>query len=183
LLRNHGIEERPDRVLLITSLRILGYVFNPVSFFYCFDRSGRPLAVVAEVSNTFRETKPFVITGEAFADGRFESTRRKLFYISPFIELDVDLHLRLALPTERLGIVIDDVQDGRRILHASMIGKRVPLTAARLAWFALKYPLVTVKVMAAIYWQALRLWLKGVPFFRKDESTHLQQGQLGTEKR
>jgi DUF1365 family protein len=183
LLRSRGITERPGRVLLLTSLRILGYVFNPVSFFFCFDEEGRPLAAVAEVRNTFGETKPYVIGRDGLTDGRFESTQRKLFYISPFIPLDVDLRLRLAIPGERLGIVIDDLQDGQRIMHASMTGARLPLTTGRLAWFAVKYPLMTVKVIAAIHWQALRLWLKGVPFFRKQEHTELQQGRLGTEAR
>jgi DUF1365 family protein len=183
LLRSHGISERPGRVLLITSLRILGYVFNPVSFFFCFDEEGRPLAAVAEVKNTFGETKPYVIGRDRLAEGCFESTQRKLFYISPFIPLDVDLRLRLAIPGRRLGIVIDDLQEGERILHASMTGTRLPLTTTRLAWFAVKYPLMTLTVIAAIHWQALRLWLGGVPFFRKQEHAELQQGRLGTEIR
>ncbi len=168
LLRGRGIE--PKRILLITNLRILGYVFNPVSFYFCFDENDAPLAAVAEVNNTFGETKPYVLLPDTFSEGRFDSTQRKHFYISPFIPLDIDLRLRLAVPGRQLGIVIDDLREGERILEAAMTGTRVPLTATRLAWFAVKYPLMTVKVIAAIHWQALRLWLKGVPHFRKAEA-------------
>lgn len=176
LLRTHGVAQ-PHRIQLITNLRILGYVFNPVSFYFCFDETGAPLAVVAEVNNTFGETKPYVIDATELRGGRtFESIRPKEFYISPFVALDADLRLCLAVPDEHLGFVITDVQHGETILQAAMTGRRVPLTARRLAWFGIKYPLLTLQVIAAIHWQAIRLWLKGVPFHRKNEGMHLQKG-------
>lgn len=174
LLQRNGIEQ-PHRIQLLTNLRILGYVFNPASFYFCFDEAGRPLAAVVEVNNTFGETKPYVIGAAEMRGATFESVRRKEFYISPFVDLDVDLLIRLAVPDERLGLVIKDVQDGETILEAAVTGRRVPLTAWRLAWFGLKYPLLTVQVIASIHWQALRLWLKGVPFHRKSEGMHLQK--------
>lgn len=176
LLRAHGVTQ-PHRIQLITNLRILGYVFNPVSFYFCFDEAGVPLAVVAEVNNTFGETKPYVIDATELRRGRtFESSRPKEFYISPFVALDADLRLRIAVPDEHLGFVITDEQHGQTILEAAMTGRRVPLTAWRLAWFGIKYPLLTLQVIAAIHWQALRLWLKGVPLHRKSEGMHLQKG-------
>jgi DUF1365 family protein len=157
LLRSRGVGD-PSRVVLITNLRILGYVFNPVSFYFCFDDAGRPLAAVAEVSNTFGETKPYVIERNALLGGRFDSTQRKDFYISPFVSLDSDMRMRLSIPGERLGFVIDDYERGRHVLHTSMIGKRVALSASRLLGFAVKYPLLTLRVIAAIHWHALLLW-------------------------
>lgn len=176
LLRTRGIAQ-PHRIQLVTNLRILGYVFNPVSFYFCFDDAGAPLAAVAEVNNTFGETKPYVIDASELRGGRtFESSRAKEFYISPFVALDASLQLRLAVPDEHLGFVITDVERGRTILRAAMTGRLVPLTAWRLAWFAVKYPLLTLRVFAAIHWQALRLWLKRIPFHRKSEGMHLQKG-------
>ncbi|MGZ7039525.1 MAG: DUF1365 domain-containing protein [Thermoanaerobaculia bacterium] len=165
LLRERGIV--PSRVILITNLRILGYVFNPVSFYFCFDDAGAPLAAVAEVNNTFGETKPYFLERDSLSNGRFDSTQTKHFYISPFVAHDSDMRMRLAIPGERAGFVIDDFEKGRHVLHTSMIGKRVELTSARLFVFALKYPLLTLRVIAGIHWQALRLWFKRVPFYRK----------------
>lgn len=178
LLREHGIAQSPHRIQLITNLRILGYVFNPVSFYFCFDETGEPFAAVAEVGNTFGETKPYVIGAGGLQKGRFESLQRKDFYISPFIALDSELRLRLAVPGQRLGFVITDLEKDNIVLEASMTGSRVPLTAGRLAWFAVKYPLLTLRVIAAIHWQAFLLWLKNVPFHRK-KGIALHEGETG----
>jgi DUF1365 family protein len=174
LFRSRGIDA--SRIVLVTNLRILGYVFNPVSFYFCLDGHGRPLAAVAEVNNTFGETKPYLIEREALRNGRFDSTQRKHFYISPFVSLDSDMRMRLAVPGERLGFVIDDFEHGRHVLHTSMIGRRAALTAARLLGFAAKYPLLTLRIISAIHWHALRLWWKRVPFHRKADRADLQRG-------
>jgi hypothetical protein len=88
VLRAHGVAQRPHRIQLITSLRILGYVFNPVSFYFCYDGEGVPFAAVAEVNNTFGETKAYVLDAGHLREGRaFEMRQRKEFYISPFIEI------------------------------------------------------------------------------------------------
>lgn len=179
LLHTHGIAA-PARIQLITNLRILGYVFNPASFYFCFDETGAATAAVVEVNNTFGETKAYVIDAAELRAGRtFETVRRKEFYISPFVALDVHLRMRIAVPDARLGFVITDLRgDGETILQAAMSGKRVPLTARRLAWFGVKYPLLTLRVIAAIHWQALRLWLKGTPFHRKSDGEHVQTGVI-----
>ncbi|MEO8033650.1 MAG: DUF1365 family protein [Acidobacteriota bacterium] len=187
LLKTRGITQPIGRIQLVTNLRMLGYVFNPVSFYFCFDVNGRPLAAVAEVNNTFGETKAYVLDRSELrgtataATAVFESRQRKEFYISPFSDLDIDLRMRLAVPAERLGIVIDDMSGHDRILTAAMSGRRVPLTATRLAWFAVKYPLLTLRVIAAIHWHAIRLWLKGTPLRRKADDPHLQRGIIGKE--
>ncbi len=167
----HGVA----RTLLLTNLRIAGYVFNPVSFHFCFDATGTALAAVAEVRNTFGETKLYLVPIESSEDGEhFGAQHPKHFYISPFVPLDTTLRLRFALPGERLGIVIETLDGDACVVRATMTGRRRDLTPARLAWFAIKYPLLTVKVIAAIHWEALRLWLARVPFIRKHERPDLQ---------
>ena len=176
LLDQNGIPEPLGRVLLLTNLRILGYVFNPVSFFYCFDESDQPLAVVAEVNNTYGERKCYVLGSDSVdTEEKFSGRRKKHFYISPFISLDSDLHLRIGIPDEALSVQIDDYIGDELVLTAEMAGVQTRLSAARLGWLTMLYPLMTVKVIAAIHWEALRLWLKGIPFIRKREHPDLQK--------
>jgi uncharacterized protein len=184
-LAAHGIAAPADaRILLLTLPRVLGYQFNPVSFYFISTPDGTPLAAIAEVTNTFRETKPFVL-GPAtlrpepqvsgFSPQPLPSTPLfhlrvpKHFYVSPFSDVDVAFDFRLRPPTERLALQIDDYEGERRTLISTVTNLRAPLPLRdrTLAWFSLKYPLVTLRVIAAIHWQALRLWLKRVPFFAK----------------
>lgn len=180
-LRRHGIELPGGRVLLVTLPRVAGYIFNPVSFYFCFDATGSPTAAIAEVTNTFREVKPFLLGPETRRDdaggarepgGRpsraeFRSRQTKHFYVSPFSDVDVAFDFRLTTPDQRLQIQIDDYTGNERTLTSTLAGPRRELTDARLAWFACRYPLVTLRVVALIHWHALRLWLKRVPWFPK----------------
>lgn len=165
----YGADSGPGgRVLLITLPRVLGYRFNPVSFYFCTDRSGTPVGAIAEVTNTFHEVKPYFIPVAANSPaGVFRVRVPKHFYVSPFSPLDLEFDFTLHAPGDRLAVRIDDFATGRRVLHTTLSGRRAPLTDTRLAWFLLKYPLVTLAVIARIHWHALRLWLKRVPWFAK----------------
>lgn len=166
----HGADLGPEgRVLLITLPRILGYLFNPVSFYFCFDATGTPVGAIAEVTNTFREVKPYFVPAVAGPDGRIALRLRtpKHFYVSPFSGLALEFDFTLFAPGEKLAVRIDDHEQGKRILHTTLTGVRVPLSSPRLAWFLLKYPLMTARVITLIHWQALCLWLKRVPYFPK----------------
>jgi uncharacterized protein len=177
VLHDRGVSQRPHRVELVTSLRFLGYVFNPVSFYFCYDESDRPFAAVAEVNNTFGETKVYVLDVAQEGNSRTLMSRQpKEFYISPFVDLDVDLLIRLAVPSARLALSVTDMRGDAALLKATMTGRRAPLTPMRLGWFAIKYPFLTLKVFAAIHWEALRLWAKGIAFHRKSERPDLQRG-------
>jgi DUF1365 family protein len=170
-LAARGIDLDGGRVVLLTLPRVFGYLFNPVSFYFCFDRAGEPVAALAEVTNTFREMKPFVLGPDcrapAAAGAGFTMRTPKHFYVSPFTDMDVAFDFTLRVPADRLAIQIDDYTAGARTLTSALTGTRRPLTDRALAWFTLKYPLITLRVIALIHWHALRLYLKRVPWFRK----------------
>jgi len=148
--------EGPVRVL--TNLRCYGHCFNPVSFYYCFDPTGESVeAVVAEVTNT-----PW---GErhAYVSLELASRHAKELHVSPFLELDYEYELRLSSPGERLEVLIGADRGGRREFEATLALARRPLTGRALSTMLLARPPMSMKVSAAIYLQALRLKLKGIP--------------------
>ena len=174
----HGGDFGPDgRVLLVTLPRVLGFQFNPVSFYFCFDSAGRPVGAIAEVTNTFREVKLYFVPPAPGRQGAgvFRLHTPKHFYVSPFFGLDLKFEIVLHAPGAKLAVRIDDLDGGRRVLHSTLTGRKAPLTDARLAWFLLKYPLVTLKIVALIHWQAFRLWLKRVPYFPKSAGAATQR--------
>ncbi len=174
----HGADFGPSgRVLLVTLPRVLGYLFNPASFYYCLDENGTGVCAIAEVTNTFNEVKPYFIpvTKSETGSPLFRWRGPKDFYVSPFSCLSLDFDFLLHSPCQTLAVRIDDYDHGNRVLHTALTGNRVEISTARLAWFTFKYPLVTLAVITRIHWQALVLWLKRVPYFAKAADAHRQR--------
>jgi DUF1365 family protein len=170
----------PSKVMLLTNLRILGYVFNPVSFYYCFDEENNVKCVVAEVSNTFGEMKMYLVNDQK--EGRFENFLQKHFYISPFSRLNDYLSLSIGLPAENLKIFINNLEGEELKVKTMLSGEKQSLTNKRLLIYFLRFPFVTLQIIFLIHWQALKLWMKGVKFYRKSENKHMQTGLYYSKK-
>lgn len=175
-LEDNGISLGNGRVMLVTHLRTLGYIFNPVSFYYCYKENDDPLCVVVEICNTFREMKLFLLTEAHLKNDKFSLNTVKHFYVSPFMPLDTYFDFRLHLPTDKLNIKIDDHKEDRKFFISTLTGKKKILNNTRLLVYFLNFPLITFQVIFLIHWQAFKLWMKRIPFYRKAENMHLQKG-------
>jgi hypothetical protein len=162
LFRAHGESLPEGQVLLLTHARIFGYVFNPVSFFYCFDRGEDLRFVVAEVNNTFGDTHPYLLS----ADGSDHWKTKKLLHVSPFFDMTGSYEWRLPPPGEALVARCDLYHGGSLSLAARLSMEREPLSDRTLALNLLRLPFMTLRVMFGIHWQALKLWFKGARFHK-----------------
>jgi DUF1365 family protein len=157
--------EGPIRML--THLRYFGHVFNPVSFYYCFDRNDQFVeTIVAEVNNTPWGERHCYVLPQSMNRGSGSHARYhpdKVFHVSPFMEMDVDYDWRFNQPGERLTVHMENARQGEKVFDATLNLARREISAGSLARVLVLFPMVTVKVVAGIYWQALRLWLKSVP--------------------
>jgi DUF1365 family protein len=158
-LHEAGIDLSGGRVTLLCMPRTLGYSFNPLSVFFCHRGDGALVAMVYQVHNTFGERHSYIIAVDGSGHAIHQQCR-KLFYVSPFMEMDMRYHFHIVGPDERIVVDITASSAQGRVLHALLTGTREPLTDRNLARIFLKMPAITFKVMAAIHWQALKLWAK-----------------------
>jgi DUF1365 family protein len=164
--RCQGIEVPDGPVFLLTHLRYFGYCFNPVSFFYCFDRAQQLQVVVAEVSNTFGGAHNYWLRPES-ASRTFRAAATKSLYVSPFMPADLEYAFAFTPPAARLVAHMKTVKAGSVSFDATLSLDRRPWSAAEIRRMLVRYPVMTANVMASIHWQALRLWWKGVPAVRR----------------
>lgn len=165
-------------VRMLAFPRVLGYIFNPVTFYFAYTEEGQVVAAMAQVTNTYHEQKLYVVKEER-AGGGFRLVTPKQFYVSPFSQLDLKFDFQLQVPNEGLRIGVDDLDmSGEKVLVSLLTGKRRPLSDGHLLACAVTYPLLTLRVIFLIHWHAFRLWLKRLPVHRKAANPHLQTDVL-----
>lgn len=167
-LRAEGIDPDGWSVTLVTNLRVLGYVFNPASFYLCRDSAGMLQVVVVEVHNTHGERHLYTLRPRGAAGG-FVARMSKEFYVSPFIDMRGGYTVRVRDEASRLRITINHEEPEGLTLHASLDLVRRPLTDRTLLRMFFRQPLVTHRTTGLIHWHALRLWLRGATFHRHRE--------------
>ncbi len=171
-------------VRLLTHLRYGGYGFNPVSFYYCFDRDDRRVeTVVGEVNNTPWGEQHCYVLHHGIDRGRGAHKRyqfSKAFHVSPFMAMQQDYTWHFTTPRRTLSVHMDNWQDGHHLFDATLMLQRREISAAALARVLVQYPLITTKVMAAIHWQALKLWLKRCPFYPHPKSLTKEKDYVAT---
>jgi DUF1365 family protein len=161
LLTGAGIAIAGGAIRLLCMPRTLGYSFNPISIYFCHRAGGELAAIIYEVHNTFGERHSYVASVKTEL-GEIRQDCHKAFHVSPFMDMDLVYDFRVTAPTERIAVGINARQGADRVLHASLAGRRRELTDTALMQTFVKIPLITAKVVLAIHWEALRLWLKGM---------------------
>jgi uncharacterized protein len=172
VLRAHDIHLRGGCIRLLCMPRIVGYGFNPISIFFCEHHDGSLRAILCEVRNTFGERHCYLLSRNgAPMDYSAPHRKAKMFHVSPLISMHGEYRFRFSAPGERFRLLIrlfqQEAGQERMLMAASLDGQRQPLDDRGLLLQLLRMPFMAIKVMAAIHWQALKIWLRGARYFRK----------------
>jgi len=178
----HGIDLTGGRVLLLCYPRLLGYTFNPLSVYFCYRADGELALLIYEVRNTFGDIHAYVLPVEAdeISAAGVRQQQDKLLYVSPFIPMAMRYHFRVLPPGDRVKLRILETDRDGPLLSATFAGRRRALTSVALLRSFFGLPLVTLKIVAAIHWEALRLWLKGARLVPRPKVTALTSDLAST---
>ena len=161
-LRAAGIATGGGSVALLSLPRILGHAFNPLSVYFCRDAAGQLVAILYEVRNTFGQRHTYLIPVEPGLEGPILQTCQKVFYVSPFMDMDMSYAFRVVGPGPNLSIGVDGLKGVERVIATVFAGQRRALTDRELLRTFLAHPLLSLAVVAGIHWEALKLWRKGI---------------------
>lgn len=182
----HGIDLTGGRVLLLCYPRLLGYTFNPLSVYFCHRADGSLALLIYEVRNTFGQIHPYVVPvrpGDLTSAG-VRQEQDKTFYVSPFLAMDMRYHFRIGPPGADVRLRILETDSEGPLLAATFFGRQRALNSRALLRSLLEVPLVPFKIVAAIHWEALRLWLKGIRLIpRPDMAATSSESDLGESQK
>ncbi len=173
LLTENNVSMAGGRIFMLCFPRMLGFVFNPLTVFFCFDAKSCLRGIIYEVRNTFGEKHPYVVAIDDVPppDALITHQRDKNFYVSPFIDMNMVYTFRLRIPGEKLSIMIREHAPEGELLIATLTGERRPFRTGTLIQALFLYPLMSLKIIAAIHFEALRLWRKGAKFVARTPTT------------
>ena len=164
-LKDIGIDNERIQVKLLCYPRIFGYVFNPLSVFFIYDENSKLISILYEVKNTFGEQHTYIFKTDDEKVITNDCTKK--FHVSPFIEMECHYYFRVTKPSDKISVIIDQNDKDGKLLYASQDGKAKELNEKNLLFSYISHPLMTFKIIAAIHYEALKLWLKGIKIIKK----------------
>ena len=165
-LNNNNINSNEIRIKLLCYPRVWGYIFNPLSIFFVYDKNSNLISILYEVKNTFGEQHTYVFKIDK-DNQLFEHSCKKKFHVSPFIEMNCLYYFKILKPTDKLSVVINQNDDSGKLLFASQDGLKNELNNKNLMISYISNPLMSFKIIGAIHFEALKLWIKGIKLVKK----------------
>ena len=165
-LNNNLINTENIKIKLLCYPRIFGYVFNPLSVFFIYNKKSELITILYEVKNTFGEQHTYVFKTKE-NENYIKHTCKKKFHVSPFIEMDCTYFFKILKPSEKISVIIDQYDEEGKLLYVSQDGDRIELNNKNLVLSYLRHPLMTFKIIVAIHFEAFKLWTKGIKFVKK----------------